>query len=207
MQIEYIILHHSAILQKDIANQFDAIKKGHVAKGWGDIGYHFLIESDGTLKEGRKQDKVGAHCYGRNNDSLGICLAGNFSIEQPTSAQEKSLSILLEILTKEYPTATIMHHRNFKATQCPGNNIPKDWYKQLKTALMKLYIDSDNQQILGDAKLKFGYSIPNEEKLEEITNHCKKLGIELDAPEKNDLLGWYIVRGTDALGWKSFLNI
>ena len=209
MQVKYIVLHHSAVSRKDNQNQFDAIRKGHIEKGYGNIGYNWLIEPSGDLKEGRKQDKPGAHCYGRNHDSLGICIAGNFSKEYPTILQEDSLFILLNTLTKQYPNAKIMHHRDFCNTQCPGNLLPKNWHKLINNNNneMRLFIDRNKNQVLGDEELQFGYSIPNEKKLEEITRHCAKLGIELGKPEKKDMTGWYIISGTNASGWKKFLNI
>lgn len=79
--------------------------------------------------------------------------------------------------------------------------------KPVNNKKMKLYIDKDQNQVLGDENLQFGYSIPNEKKLEEITTHCAKLGIELEKPEERDMIGWYIISGTDKKGWEEFLNI
>lgn len=79
--------------------------------------------------------------------------------------------------------------------------------KSINNENMKLYIDGNNNQVLGDEKLKFGYTIPDPKKLEEITTHCAKMGIELEKPIKDDMIGWYIVSGTTAFGWKNFLNL
>ena len=73
-KIKKIIIHCSD--WEHTGYQFDEIKKWHIDKGWDDIGYHFVIEKDGTVKKGRDLDVVGAHCRKHNVDSIGVCLAG-----------------------------------------------------------------------------------------------------------------------------------
>jgi N-acetylmuramoyl-L-alanine amidase len=40
------------------------------------IGYHLVIEVDGTVVEGRGLEEVGAHVQGNNSNSIGICMIG-----------------------------------------------------------------------------------------------------------------------------------
>lgn len=40
------------------------------------IGYHYVIDVDGTVFTGRNLNEVGAHASGFNSDSVGICLVG-----------------------------------------------------------------------------------------------------------------------------------
>ena len=131
MKIKYIIIHHSAVSREKNSEQFEAINNYHRRKGWGIIGYHFLIEPNGRIRVGRNENHIGAHCIGRNHDSLGICLTGNFDIEDPTKEQEKSLKVLLSDLLKEYKKAQIAYHRNFANKSCPGKLIADDWAKNL----------------------------------------------------------------------------
>ena len=51
-------------------------KSWHLAKGWSDIGYHYLIDRDGTVTEGRPIENSGAHAKGYNKTSVGIALWG-----------------------------------------------------------------------------------------------------------------------------------
>ncbi|EGP03147.1 N-acetyl-anhydromuranmyl-L-alanine amidase [Pasteurella multocida subsp. gallicida str. Anand1_poultry] len=44
------------------------------------IGYHYVIDTDGTVETGRKVGEVGAHVKGHNQQSIGICLVGGISI-------------------------------------------------------------------------------------------------------------------------------
>ena len=150
MQIKKIVtLHHSAISRKNLYEQFDAIKKGHIAKGWGDIGYHYFIEPSGKRKRGRPENMDGAHCYGFNKDNIGICVGGNFSIEYPTREQEIDLCKLLNDLDDKY-IITIKHHRDFKPTQCPGNLLSKEWHKNLN--------NNNNKNMVDEKKLKQIYN-------------------------------------------------
>jgi len=50
----------------------------------GSVGYHRVIHCDGTAHLGRALEEVGAHCFGENSDSVGICLMGTdkFTPEQ-----------------------------------------------------------------------------------------------------------------------------
>ena len=142
MNIKYLIIHHSAVSRKKNCEQFDAINNYHKRKGWGMIGYHYLIEPDGRIKIGRTESQTGAHCIGRNHDSLGICLTGNFDIEDPTKEQEKSLKILLSDLSEGYPKAQIKYHRDFANKTCPGKLISDDWAKNLIANKKVMFIES-----------------------------------------------------------------
>jgi len=126
-----IIIHHS--LTKDGSTvSWDAIRWYHThTMGWRDIGYHAGIELVGARYEvliGRMLDEQGAHTSGQNNDSLGICLVGNFDLAPPPPAQldlavrfAGSLCRLLEI-----PSSRVYRHSDFAAKSCPGAMFPWD---------------------------------------------------------------------------------
>ena len=123
------IIHHTA-------NQFWNYKDTrdfHIGKGWGDIGYHYFFEKDGTLKVGRWSLKEGTHCYNektresQNQSSIAICLAGDFSIEKPTRHKEVRLKELLE----ELKFKEIAPHRKYDDTECYGKLLADDWASNL----------------------------------------------------------------------------
>ena len=119
-KINKIVIHHS-----QSRKTFDEIKKLHVNKyKWNDIGYHFVIDKDGNVLNGRDINKIGAHVYGYNEDSLGICLIGNFDVEFPNHLQLNSLSILIKDLKSKFDIKEIKMHRDFPnvAKTCPGKN-------------------------------------------------------------------------------------
>ena len=112
------------------------VKRWHVRdRGWSDIGYHFLIDRDGTVAKGRPLEKVGAHVQGRNTGTIGVSLFGGHGsaatdkfADHFTPAQETALVKLLADTRKQYPTITrISGHNEFAAKACPGFNVPS-WY-------------------------------------------------------------------------------
>lgn len=127
--IKYLIVHHSATARD--TTTFEAVKKYHISKGWGDIGYHFFITPDGKVMPGRAENTIGAHCQAdsMNFKSLGICLPGNFMTEVPTVQQLTSLLELLKKLMSKYsiPKENVLGHREVSgaSTACPGDNLQK----------------------------------------------------------------------------------
>ena len=119
--LEYIVVHHTASTAKETVEQ---IHNFHINNNaWAGIGYHFYIRKDGTIYKGRPEKYSGAHCENYNSVSLGICLEGNFEIEQPTEKQLTSLSELIQYLKKKYGNIQVVGHRDLNATACPGKNL------------------------------------------------------------------------------------
>ena len=125
----YIVIHHSAT---EAAITFDMIRQNHLERGWDDIGYHYVIDQEGSIFTGRAEDVIGAHALGLNKESLGICCIGNFEEETP---QDKQLNVLIKIvqqLAEKYQISRekIIGHRDVtsearenKRSKCPGENL------------------------------------------------------------------------------------
>jgi len=135
-KINKIIIHCSATPEcRDV--KASTVKKWHTDKGWTDIGYHFVVELDGTIVEGRPIKKVGAHTYGYNSSSIGICYIGGMTsdmsepLDTRTEAQKESLNVLLMYLHLVVPEASIHGHNEFKNKACPSFNVQEE-YKHLK---------------------------------------------------------------------------
>lgn len=133
-QIKYIVVHHT---ESENTSIYD-MHCWHINNGWGGIGYNFYITRDGKIYKGRDINKVGAHCIGRNNDSIGIALEGNFEITNPTNEQMISLLRLSLMLLDCYGIDNIGLHKDFNSTDCPGRNFPYDMYNQLFNDCKKL---------------------------------------------------------------------
>lgn len=106
-KIEKIVLHHTAeaTSERDPMEIMRSIYYFHtITRGWGDIGYNFVIDKDGNIYEGRSgpPNTVGAHVAYHNIGSIGIALMGNFQIEKPTQRQMEVLEVLLAKLTYDY---------------------------------------------------------------------------------------------------------
>ncbi len=99
--IKKIVVHHTAEHVDEKRSPFElmrAIYYYHTkTRGWGDIGYNFVIDAHGNIYEGRAggPTAVGAHTAYHNVGSIGISLMGNFQKENPTAYQQKSLEILI----------------------------------------------------------------------------------------------------------------
>jgi N-acetylmuramoyl-L-alanine amidase len=122
--ITHIVIHHSA---SPLSTTLEDIDKWHRDKGWAGCGYHLVCESDGVMKLGRPIDKIGAHVFGRNRCSIGICLVGNntFPGEGWTQMQIASLHEILRSLRILFPGAEVLGHRDLPntATECPGLDV------------------------------------------------------------------------------------
>ncbi|MFT5690203.1 MAG: hypothetical protein ACI8PQ_003058, partial [Planctomycetota bacterium] len=91
--------------------------------GWGDIGYHYLIDPQGRIFAGRSLKWQGAHADGMNNvENIGVCLLGNFDEERPSAQAVASMQSLLTDLRGRFgiPLRGIKQHSEFKNTECPG---------------------------------------------------------------------------------------
>jgi hypothetical protein len=135
-----ITVHHSAETStdpaggsfEDSAQTLRLIQKFHMEDPehkWGDIGYHFLIDSAGRIFEGRELKWQGAHASGDNNfQNVGVCLLGDLDRRAPTPAALKSLETLLDDLRTKHkiPASRVYPHDHFKVTDCPGPYV-KSW--------------------------------------------------------------------------------
>lgn len=133
MRPNKIIIHHS-LTEDDKTVSWDAIRKYHtVTNGWSDIGYHYGIELVGARYEilkGRMDNEVGAHCIGFNDDSIGICMVGNFDQQGPSQEQQDVALKLCRSLMAIYsitPQSVLGHWETYALRDqpvqksCPGN--------------------------------------------------------------------------------------
>lgn len=85
------------------------------------IGYHYVINVDGTVETGRSLDEVGAHVQGANSDSVGICMIGRDKFKL---VQWGSLGALLTKLCHDFPGVTIKGHCEFPSAKSQGKTCP-----------------------------------------------------------------------------------
>jgi len=125
--IKALVVHCSDTPNEKQINAID-IHQMHLSFGWEGIGYHKVITRNGTIENGRPEFWVGAHVYGKNDQSLGVCLIGRNKF---TVAQFNSLEKVLLDWKLKYPNAHIDGHRDTIVTKktCPNFNV-KDWCKK-----------------------------------------------------------------------------
>lgn len=127
-KIDAIVLHCSAT---ESTQDIDAsvIRKWHMAKGWKDIGYHYVIRLDGSLEMGRPLDVVGSHVQGHNATTIGIVYVGGLVKGKPadtmTMRQHHTFLQLVEalrmVLGAKIPVHGHNEYTNKKA--CPSFDV------------------------------------------------------------------------------------
>lgn len=117
-----IILHNSGV---SVLQSVETIHNYHKnSLGWAGIGYHLYVRKDGSVYRGRPEDTVGAHAYGSNSDSIGICFEGNFDEETMPEAQKRAGIELVAYLKEKYSISTVQGHKDVNNTSCPGKEFP-----------------------------------------------------------------------------------
>lgn len=111
------------------------IRGWHLARGFSDIGYAYVIRRSGKLESGRPVQAVGAHAIGYNHNSVGICIAGGLDPHgrpEPnyTAAQWDPLAATVRFLQSIYPKARVVGHRDLSPDQ-NGDGIiqTREWLK------------------------------------------------------------------------------
>lgn len=130
---KYIALHHAVAKECSIWD----IQTWHHNANHAGVGYHFFVRKDGSIYRGRPIDKMGAHVYGKNDCSIGICAEGDYSTEKTMpQAQKQAIAELLDyIKEKYYPNAEIVGHGEIGASECPGKYYPLTELKNYKEIL------------------------------------------------------------------------
>ena len=143
--ISEIIIHCTATRpdwreSRPTSEKVAEVRRWHVSdRGWRDIGYHFLIDRDGTIAEGRPLDQVGAHTMDHNTGTVGISLFGGHGsaatdkfFAHYTTPQDKALRALIEDISAAYKITKVSGHNEYAAKACPGFNVPT-WFGQKRS--------------------------------------------------------------------------
>ena len=121
--ITHLIIHHSASARTTTVKD---IREWHRARGWTDIGYHWVIDGEGHIRQGRPWEQIGAHVKGHNRNSFGVCVVGDNTRPDRrwTQTQAASLGFLVDAVRVFYPKIQVLGHRDTgAATDCPGLDI------------------------------------------------------------------------------------
>lgn len=132
---KYIVVHHSA---SEIATP-TAMDNAHKARGWDELGYHFVIGNGHGYGDGQvfigprwKKQKWGAHTKTPgaeyNQYGIGICLMGNLDNHKPTERQMQSLARLVAFLQRQCgipPDRVLTHGGITHKTACPGSHFSR----------------------------------------------------------------------------------
>lgn len=99
-KINHLIVHHTATAND--ATDWPAVVRTiwnfhAVTNGWRDVGYHYLIDPNGVIYEGRAggEKVAGIHFSCSNTATLGLAMLGNYMTTAPSEAALQSLEKLL----------------------------------------------------------------------------------------------------------------
>lgn len=102
----------------------DHIEKDHIARGFGGIGYHVIIQADGTTEWTRSLTQVGAHVMNANTGNVGIALAGK---DRFSYAQFRALRNCLDAIRQSYDEIRpwmVYCHSEFPSAKAQGKTCP-----------------------------------------------------------------------------------
>lgn len=139
--IDEIIVHCSAtrpewMEDKSLASKIAEIRDWHKQRGFNDIGYHWIIDRDGTCLPGRLEEKTGAHAKNHNAKTIGICLVGGFGssandqfTDNYTTEQAVALRDLIADIKTRHAIKQVSGHNDYDAGKaCPGFRVSR-WFE------------------------------------------------------------------------------
>ena len=132
---QFLVIHNTAVSHAQ-PDQWDSVNKYHKEQfnmksslGYW-VGYNYLMDAFGNIRQARKDGEETAAVMGHNNDSLHICLAGNFDLEQPTINQRHALRTWIKekMIEHSIPPEEVKGHRwadsaKAQGKTCPGKNL------------------------------------------------------------------------------------
>ena len=147
--VSHVIIHHTVGYY---ATMYDLWVAHAIGRGWGDVGYNFVIDRDGIIYEGRAggDDVAGGHAYPYNHGTMGLSFIGDYRYDYLTDTMFNNAVELMawkmdqrgidpngtswlaptawpddedkDTYVSKY-TTHISGHRDVMPTICPGDHI------------------------------------------------------------------------------------
>jgi N-acetylmuramoyl-L-alanine amidase len=130
-RITHITLHHGGVAFLSDRDPIQYLRNlqtwSRNTRMWLDIPYHYLIDLDGNVYEGRDINFAGDTNteYDPTGHAL-IVVLGNFDEVNPNPAQLGAVTAMMAALAAAYrvPVENIAGHKDYSAqTACPGKNL------------------------------------------------------------------------------------
>jgi N-acetylmuramoyl-L-alanine amidase len=113
--VKRVFIHCSASDEPQHDN-VKTIKEWHLKRGFNDIGYHFYIDKDGVVWNGRSLELMPAAQEGNNLGTIAICLGG---LKWFSEKQFISLVKLCQEINEDIPGVTFHGHCEVSKKSCP----------------------------------------------------------------------------------------
>lgn len=224
--VRHVIIHHSETPRfRDPLVEIRSIHYYHaVTRGWGDIGYNYLVDFLGNVYEGRAggENVIGGHAFQYAQGSAGICSMGAFSVESSTPEAIAGLTWItawaarnLDPLARrdfhEKPNLpTICGHRDVVDSACPGDGL----YADLPTIRWAAAdVIAGAREVLNDPDYSPGEavettveggnlrSLPGTGQTVAATLPFATVMHVMDGPTTVDGYAWYQLTGNRGSGW------
>ncbi len=174
-KVKKFIIHHTATTS-NLDDPEQAIRDIYyyhaITRGWGDIGYNYILDQDGKVYEGRYggEGVIGAHAGPGNNGSIGIAVLGNY---EENEIPEKIIKALGKFISKKskihginpegdslfrgQDMPNVFGHKDIMDTDCPGvhlyekfpiiRSIAENYKEKQKEKFVKNYDYQDKSEI------------------------------------------------------------
>jgi uncharacterized lipoprotein YddW (UPF0748 family) len=132
--ITHITLHHTGSAEPltEDADPVELLRNlyqwGAEDRNWWDVPYHYLIDLDGTIYEGRDERYAGdANTTYDPRGHLLISVMGNYTLQKPTDAQLEAISDLMAYGLHKHGLSmdAIGTHSHHADTSCPGTQLQR----------------------------------------------------------------------------------
>ncbi|XP_037118878.1 N-acetylmuramoyl-L-alanine amidase [Syngnathus acus] len=133
LPLGFLYIHHTyepsqpCLSFSECSRDMRAMQRFHQeVRNWSDIGYSFVVGSDGYVYEGRGWNILGTHTRGHNSLGFGVSIIGNYTSTLPS---RHALDLVRRRLTscavgggKLVANYTVHGHRQtVNYTSCPGD--------------------------------------------------------------------------------------
>jgi hypothetical protein len=127
--IKHLTVHHSGAPLRDNRRAPDRIRSAqlsHQGRGWPELAYHFLIDGEGPLYQGRPLEARGdTHTRYDTTGHFLVCVVGDYDRQPLKPVQLASLIRILAWGASRFAVSpgTIRGHRELARTSCPGKHL------------------------------------------------------------------------------------
>jgi N-acetylmuramoyl-L-alanine amidase len=134
VSVQRITVHHDGMppvtlrSRSAVIDRLELIRRSHVnARGWADIGYHFVVDPMGNVWEARPLIFQGAHVKDHNERNMGVMVLGNFEEQTPTVAALAALDGFVRGQMSRFrvPVSRVVTHQELAPTACPGRSLQR----------------------------------------------------------------------------------
>lgn len=139
--INRITIHHSRRMTSDPLWEIRQLQEVYLLKGYGDTPFHYFVDRDGAIYEGREIGFLGSHVKGGDFGNIGILVLGDYDAQGFPSGRNQWNSLIhliaWQMVMFNLSPSALFPHSYFERTDCPGAHI-RDRMKDIKKTVREL---------------------------------------------------------------------